>query len=90
MYVALAGEPKGRSDANESFQIHKHILMKSEWFRKTLSGEFREKDEQAVDLPEEDPAVFHFIVAYLYEERYTPIRPIATVLGKSRPAGVRL
>lgn len=55
--------------------------MKSEWFKTVLSTNFKEKEEQAVDLPEEDPGIFHFIIAFLYEERYAPIRPVASVLG---------
>ncbi|TAQ90460.1 hypothetical protein B7494_g1182 [Chlorociboria aeruginascens] len=64
----------------ELFQVHRDILTKSEYFRKALYGEFREAEDQAIDLPEEDPAIFSFVVAFLYEEKYVPIKPIATVL----------
>lgn len=37
---------------------------------------------QQIDLPEEDPALFHFLVAFLYEKRFEPIAPVASVLGK--------
>ncbi|RYP56540.1 hypothetical protein DL771_011859 [Monosporascus sp. 5C6A] len=56
------------------------VLLKAEYFRKALCGEFRESEAQAIDLPEEDPAIFHFVVAFLYEERYVPIVPVASVL----------
>jgi hypothetical protein len=69
--------------ACEVFPVHKDILTRSEYFSKALDGEFREASEQAIDLPEEDPAIFSFVVAYLYEQKYVPIKPIATVLGKS-------
>ncbi|TVY82678.1 hypothetical protein LSUE1_G001810 [Lachnellula suecica] len=64
----------------EEFPVHREILRKSEYFRKALDGEFREAENQAIDLPEEDPSIFSFVVAYLYEEKFVPIKPIATVL----------
>ena len=57
--------------------------MKSEYFEKALCGEFRESGTQTIYLPEENPAIFHFLVAYLYEGKYTPIKPASSVLGKS-------
>lgn len=61
-------------------QVHRSVLLKAEWFRKALLGNFLEADAQSLDLPEEDPAIFHFLVAYLYEERYSPTKPLSTVL----------
>ena len=61
--------------------MHKDVLLKAEYFRKALCGEFRESEAQAIELPEEDPAIFHFIVAFLYEDKYVPIRAAATVLS---------
>lgn len=66
-------------------QVHKHILTKSEYFKKALCGEFRESATQSIDLPEENPSIFHFLVAYLYEGRYDPIKPASSALCKSRP-----
>jgi hypothetical protein len=60
--------------------VHRSVLLKAEWFRKALLGNFLEAGAQSIDLPEEDPAVFHFLVAYLYEERYLPTRPLSTAL----------
>lgn len=65
------------------FQVHKDILVQAEWFQKALCGNFREASEQFIDLPEEDPAIFHFLVAFLYEGCYEPIKPAASVLGES-------
>lgn len=62
--------------------MHNDILTKSEFFRNALDGRFREADEQAVDLPEEDPALFSFVVAYLYEGKFLPIKPAADALGE--------
>lgn len=39
-----------------------------------------EASTQTLDLPEEDPAVFHFLVAYLYENTYIPTKALSTVL----------
>ncbi|KAG8165295.1 hypothetical protein KVR01_005570 [Diaporthe batatas] len=64
----------------EIFQVHKSVLLKAEWFRKALLGNFLEAEAQSLDLPEEDPAIFHFLVAYLYEERYVPTKPLSTAL----------
>lgn len=36
-----------------------------------------------IDLPEEEPGIFHFVVAFLYEGRFEPIQPITSALSKS-------
>lgn len=71
----------------ETFYVHKDILTKSEFFRNALDGRFREADEQAVDLPEEDPALFSFVVAYLYEGKFSPIKPAVDALGEFLRSG---
>ncbi|KAI9166973.1 Helicase POLQ-like protein [Paramyrothecium foliicola] len=74
----------------QTFHVHRDVLTKSKWFQKALLGQFKEATEQAIDLPEEDPAVFHFVVAFLYENRFNPIRNAASALdpiidkGKAR------
>ncbi|KAL2136035.1 hypothetical protein VTI74DRAFT_5771 [Chaetomium olivicolor] len=70
----------GVSPRHETFYVHKKVLLKSEYFERALCGEFRESGMQSIDLPEEDPAIFHFLVAYLYEGKYEPIKPAASVL----------
>jgi hypothetical protein len=67
----------------ETFYVHRAILTKSEYFRKALDGDFQEAENQAMDLPEEDPAIFSFVVAFLYEGSYQPIKPVADALGLS-------
>lgn len=64
----------------ETFYVHKDILTKEKFFRNALNGKFREADEQAIDLAEEDPALFSFVVAYLYEGKYAPIKPASKAL----------
>ncbi len=44
-----------------------------------------ENEAQSMDLPEEDPAIFHFIIAFLYEDRYVPIKPAAQALRMCYP-----
>ena len=63
--------------------MHRDILTRSEYFRRAFNGEFREAEDQAIDLPEEDPAIFSFVVAFLYEGSYVPIKNAASVLGQS-------
>ncbi|EGS17387.1 uncharacterized protein CTHT_0067120 [Thermochaetoides thermophila DSM 1495] len=69
---------------NATFYVHKHILLRCEYFEKALCGDFKESEAQAIDLPEEDPALFHFLVAYLYEGKYEPIKPLAAALAPDR------
>ncbi|KAJ4422147.1 hypothetical protein N0V82_003231 [Gnomoniopsis sp. IMI 355080] len=77
----------GRVPHEEIFQVHRDILLKSEWFRKALCGGFMEASSQTLDLPEEDPAVFHFLVAYLYENIYVPTKALSTVLVPDEDKG---
>ncbi|KAF3346331.1 Putative E3 ubiquitin protein ligase [Verticillium dahliae VDG2] len=71
------------------FHVHKDVLLTSEYFRKALCGSFREADAQSMDLPEEDPAIFHFVVAFLYQQTFVPIQAVASVL-RSETGGVPL
>lgn len=71
----------------QTFHVHRDILIKAQWFRKALCGSFREADERVIDLPEEDPAIFHFLVAFLYEDRYHPIMPAANALEPTLDKG---
>ncbi|KAF7544198.1 hypothetical protein G7Z17_g10153 [Cylindrodendrum hubeiense] len=71
----------------QTFYVHRDVLVKAQWFRKALCGGFREADEQVIDLPEEDPAIFHFLVAFLYEDRFHPIMPAANALEPTPDKG---
>jgi len=64
----------------ETFYVHRDVLTRAEYFRRALDGEFREAEEQEVDLPEEDPGIFSFLVAFLYEKSFVPIKPVADAL----------
>ena len=63
--------------------MHKDILRKSEWFRKALDGDFRESHDQMIDLPEENPVAFSFLIAYLYEDKFQPIQPAFDAMSKT-------
>lgn len=69
--------------AQELFQVHRDVLTRSLWFKRALEGGFLEAETQTINLPEEDPVIFSFVVAYLYEEKFAPIRAVASVLSKS-------
>ncbi|KAK6206087.1 hypothetical protein LQW54_007922 [Pestalotiopsis sp. IQ-011] len=56
------------------------VLTKTEYFVKALCGSFKEAATQSISLPEEDPAIFHFVVAFLYEDKYEPIKPMSHAL----------
>lgn len=65
----------------ETFPIHKAILMKYDSFSAAIDGKFREAVDGVIDLPEEDPDIFCFVVAWLYEEKFVPIRSMGAALG---------
>ncbi|KAG7114594.1 hypothetical protein HYQ45_016541 [Verticillium longisporum] len=69
------------------FHVHKDVLLTSEYFRKALCGSFREADAQSMDLPQEDPAIFHFVVAFLYQQTFVPIQAVASVLRSETGGG---
>ncbi|KAJ0157464.1 hypothetical protein CTA2_12681 [Colletotrichum tanaceti] len=71
----------GRAPVQEVFYVHRDVLLTTEYFRKALCGDFREAEAQSMDFPEEDPAIFHFLVAFLYQRSFVPIRPAASALG---------
>ncbi|KAI1208799.1 uncharacterized protein F4807DRAFT_134326 [Annulohypoxylon truncatum] len=73
----------------QTFYVHKSVLIKAEFFKKALCGEFMESEAQAMELPEEDPAIFHFVVAFLYENKYVPIKAASTVLIPDDTANAR-
>jgi hypothetical protein len=62
-------------------QVHRDILIKYEYFEKALCGGFLESNNQSLYFPDDDPGIFHFLIAYIYEGRYDPIKPIASVLS---------
>lgn len=71
----------------EIFWVHKDILRKSEWFRKALDGQFRESHDQTIDLPEENPVGFSFLISYLYEGTFQPIKPAYDALVAQQSKG---
>ncbi|EGO52309.1 hypothetical protein NEUTE1DRAFT_125817 [Neurospora tetrasperma FGSC 2508] len=77
----------GEAPQAQIFYVHKHILLKVEYFEKALCGNFRESETQSIELPEEDPAIFHYLIAFLYEGRFEPIKPAASVLVPDKQKG---
>ena len=55
--------------------------MKYDSFSAAIDGKFREAVEGVLELPEEDPDIFSFVVAWLYEEKFVPIRSLEMALG---------
>jgi hypothetical protein len=55
-----------------------------------LCGPYLESNNQTLTFPDEDPGIFHFLVAYVYEGRYDPIKPIASVLSKPVPLSITM
>ncbi|GKT42199.1 uncharacterized protein ColSpa_02380 [Colletotrichum spaethianum] len=70
----------GRAPNQEVFYVHRDVLLTTDYFRKALCGDFREAEAQSMDFPEEDPAIFHFLVAFLYQRSFVPIMPAASAL----------
>lgn len=54
------------------------MLKEEEYFKTALEGRFIESSNQAMDFPEEDPTVFSFIVAWLYEHDFKPLVSAST------------
>ncbi|KAH8905447.1 hypothetical protein BR93DRAFT_970237 [Coniochaeta sp. PMI_546] len=84
----------GEDPDTATFYVHRDILIKYEYFEKALCGGFLESNNQSLCFPDDDPGIFHFLVAYFYEGRYDPIKPIASVLipdadkGKGKETGL--
>ncbi|KAK3498626.1 hypothetical protein B0T13DRAFT_271539 [Neurospora crassa] len=77
----------GEAPQAQIFYVHKHILLKIEYFEKALCGNFRESETQSIELSEEDPAIFHYLIAFLYERKFEPIKPAASVLVPDKQKG---
>ncbi|KAK3397612.1 hypothetical protein B0T20DRAFT_438724 [Sordaria brevicollis] len=77
----------GEAPRVQTFYVHKQILLKVEYFKRALCGSFRESETQSIELPEEDPETFHFLVAFLYEGKYEPLKPAASALVADQQKG---
>ncbi|KAF1950260.1 hypothetical protein CC80DRAFT_539715 [Byssothecium circinans] len=56
----------------KAFTVHEKLLCeRSEFFRTTLNGKWKESDVRVVDLPEDDPATFALYVQCLYAGHIT-------------------
>jgi hypothetical protein len=57
----------GTGDDQQDFEVHESFLTGSSlFFKKALSGDWIEAKTRRVNLPEEEPAVFHDYVHFLY------------------------
>jgi hypothetical protein len=57
--------------------------LRADYFKRALCGDFWESETQCIELPEEDPTTFHFLIAFLYEGKFNPIKPASAALGMS-------
>lgn len=61
--------------ALERFTVHKELLIhSSDFFRRALTGEFKEAKEKEVTLKEEDPLLFEVFLHWLYHGRFPHAR----------------
>lgn len=59
----------------KSYRVHKGVLtFYSGFFDKALKGEFKEAAQNAVDLPETEPAVFDSVQNWLYSHQLHPAK----------------
>ncbi|KAH7376550.1 hypothetical protein B0T11DRAFT_22459 [Plectosphaerella cucumerina] len=83
----------GQGAGQQVFYVHLDVLVRCDYFQKAFCGPFKEAQALSMDLPEEDPSIFHFVVAFLYQGTFVPIRSVASVLqtetenGKGRDNG---
>jgi hypothetical protein len=55
---------------SKTFYIHIDLLVtESDRFSNSLTGRFKEAEEKAIELVDEDPELFGFFVEYLYRDR---------------------
>lgn len=55
---------------SRTFYLHSNLLtFESERFSNSLTGRFKEAEEKAIELDDEDPDLFGFFVEYLYRDR---------------------
>jgi BTB/POZ domain len=57
------------------YLIHKNLLMQSDYFKNAFNGNFKEAEDQMMDLPEESPAAFDLLISFLYQDRIPIIDP---------------
>ncbi|EPE26165.1 POZ [Glarea lozoyensis ATCC 20868] len=63
----------GSGEKTETFYVHKHSLLKFPYFNGALRpGAFMEGKDEKMNFPEEDPAVFHRLVEFIYEGKCYP------------------
>ncbi|KAI9797577.1 MAG: hypothetical protein M1835_007841 [Candelina submexicana] len=54
----------------KQYHLHKPLLChQSEFFKKAFSGDFKESEERALYLPDDDPTAFELFIHWLYTGR---------------------
>ncbi|KAH7094899.1 hypothetical protein FB567DRAFT_600599 [Paraphoma chrysanthemicola] len=57
----------GKEPRQERFLVHEGIFSaRSEFFRRAMNGNWAERDERLIELPEDDPEVFSMYVNFVY------------------------
>jgi hypothetical protein len=64
----------GQEPNQTRFTIHEGIICgRSEFFRRAMSGDWKEREEREIKLPEDDPQVFATYVNLAYTNKITTI-----------------
>jgi hypothetical protein len=62
----------GADDAAETFTVHEKLICeRSEFFHKTLDGDWKEAQDRVVELPKDDPKIFQLYISSLYVSQHT-------------------
>ncbi|KAI9707788.1 MAG: hypothetical protein M1836_000750 [Candelina mexicana] len=52
------------------FKVHEAVLFQSPVFAVFCSAEFKEKHDRCINLPDDDPEIFGYLIHYLYAQDY--------------------
>ncbi|KAI4633805.1 uncharacterized protein J4E87_000971 [Alternaria ethzedia] len=69
----------------DAYKVHKNIVCdKVDFFTRALRFGGKESQNDAIDLPEDDPAIVRRLIQYLYEAEYTPLLSDVASTGSAR------
>ena len=67
------------------FNLPKNILCKhSMFFQKALDGQFKEALDRRMDLPEDDPTAFAYLIQWFYQGKVDVLHDCLTLRDKNR------
>lgn len=74
----------GEGEKQETFDVHEALITpRSLFFKKAMSGSWKESEDRIVNLPEEDPEIFKIYVHHLYTGSVAVIpEPLPAVTGR--------